>query len=69
MDAKTELIHLKVSKAEKALVKKAADEVGASISAYIRSRACNCGEQGYEGIFQQVTWKCKCGKLNTWRKK
>jgi lipopolysaccharide biosynthesis regulator YciM len=70
MDAKTELIHLKVSKAEKTLVKKAADEAGSTISAYVRAKACACGTDGYDGIFRSVTWTCpKCGRSNTWKRK
>jgi hypothetical protein len=66
----TEVVTTRISKAEKELVKKSAEAVGKSISAYLRTKACVCGEKGYEGIFTAVDWKCgKCGKKNHWRVK
>jgi hypothetical protein len=70
MEAKSEVINIKVSKKEKNEIETAAEKENVSVSAYVRSKACTCGETGYEGIFRSVQWTCqKCGKLNIWKKK
>lgn len=69
MKAKDSQINIKVSKNELATIRKSAEKQNVSVSQYIRSKACSCGESGYEGIFTSVTWTCgKCGKTNVWRK-
>jgi len=67
---KTEKIIMRVSENEKQFVRKAAKELGQSITKYVMTKACACGESGYEGIFKSVTWACpKCKKINTWKAK
>jgi hypothetical protein len=69
MDAKERQVNIKVSEKELSELKQNAEKEKVSVSQYVRSRACGCGESGYEGIFSQVTWRCgKCGKNNVWRK-
>lgn len=67
---KTEQINIRVSESEKKLVREQAKALGQSITTFMMTGKCNCGEKGYEGIFSQVTWKCgSCGKQNHWRGK
>ena len=67
---KKEVLVIRIDEKDKTKIEKLAKQAGAdSVSAYVRSKACGCGEAGYEGIFEAVTWKCqKCGKVNNWRK-
>jgi hypothetical protein len=68
--AKEEIINIRVSSAEKSLVKKEAAKLGLSIKQYVMSGKCACGKEGYEGLFESIMWKCgACGKVNHWRKK
>ena len=74
MEAKRTQLNIRVSEKELAGIKKAAIENGEAVSQYIRnsvvrSKNCSCGEKGYEGIFDSITWTCQaCGKNNKWRK-
>jgi hypothetical protein len=69
-EARPEKIMVRVSKKEKATMGKNADTNNQTLSAYVRTRACKCGVEGYEGVFVSVDWTCTaCGAKNSWRKK
>jgi len=67
---KKEVLVIRIDEKDKTKIEKLAKQAGAeSVSAYVRSKACNCGEPGYEGIFHRVDWTCaKCGKKNSWKR-
>lgn len=70
MEAKKEQMNIKISKKDLQTIKNNANKVKKSLSEYIRTRACKCGEPGYEGIFESVDvdWVCgKCGSKNHWK--
>jgi hypothetical protein len=69
MGLKSNTVNVRMNESELKMLKANAEKEKVSVSQYVRSRACGCGESGYEGIFSQVTWRCgKCGKTNVWRK-
>jgi hypothetical protein len=69
MGLKSNTVNVRMNESELKMLKANAEKEKVSVSQYVRSRACGCGESGYEGIFSQVTWRCgKCGKNNVWRK-
>jgi len=70
MEAKERQVNIKVSESELKTLKASAEKENVSVSQYVRTKACACGESGYEGIFKSVTWACpKCKKINTWKAK
>lgn len=69
-EARPEKIMVRVSKKEKAIMQKNADINNQTLSEHVRTRACKCGAEGYEGVFVSVDWTCTiCGAKNSWRKK
>jgi len=67
---KKEVLVIRIDEKDKTKIEKLAKQAGAdSVSAYVRSKACGCGEAGYEGIFRRIDWTCqKCGRANSWKR-
>jgi hypothetical protein len=70
-EARPKVIMVRVSKKEKEQMEKNAEKNDMTLSTYVRTRSCKCGEPGYEGVgMVQVDWICgKCQTKNTWRAK